>query len=101
MTDQGAGMASGGRRPSWRTWLLVAPLLVWLIAFVVAPAVILVVYSFCERDELGRVVFTLSLENYRRVFDPIYVSVFIRSIAYAAVTTAICIVLAYPVAWTI
>jgi spermidine/putrescine transport system permease protein len=88
-------------RPSWRAWLLFAPLLLWLLVFVVAPAIVLVVYSLCERDELGRVVFTLSLENYRRVFDPIYLSVFIRSIAYAAATTAICIVLAYPIAWTI
>ncbi|MGH7944400.1 MAG: ABC transporter permease [Opitutaceae bacterium] len=87
--------------PSWRTWLLFAPLLAWLLAFVVAPTALLIVYSFGERDELGRVIFSFSLENYRRVVDPIYLSVFGRSIAYAAVTTTICIVLGYPVAWTI
>jgi spermidine/putrescine transport system permease protein len=82
-------------------WLLLAPLAVWLVAFVVAPALILVAYSFSERDELGRVVFTFTLENYARAFDPVYLAVFGRSIGYAALTTAICAVLAYPVAWTL
>ncbi len=46
-------------------------------------------------------IFGFSLENYRRVFDPVYLGVFARSVGYAALTTAICIVLGYPVAWTI
>jgi spermidine/putrescine transport system permease protein len=92
---------SAGRRASWGTWLLLAPLVLWLLAFIVAPGAILVAYSFAERDELGRVIFGISLENFRRVFDPVYLGVFFRSIGYAAATTVICIVLAYPVAWTI
>ncbi len=87
--------------PGSTRWLLLAPLAVWLIAFVVAPALILVVYSFSERDELGRVVFTFTLENYARALDPVYLAVFGRSVGYAAVTTTICAVLAYPVAWTL
>ena len=85
--------------PGRTRWLLLAPLALWLAAFVVAPALILVAYSFAERDELGRVVFTFTLENYRRVADPVYLAIFGRSIGYAALTTAICVVLAYPVAW--
>lgn len=87
--------------PGVARWLLLAPLAVWLVAFVVAPALILVAYSFSERDELGRVAFTFTLENYARAFDPVYLAVFGRSVAYAAITTAICAVLAYPVAWTL
>ena len=82
-------------------WLLLAPLTLWLATFVVMPAGILVAYSFAERDELGRVIFTFTLENYGRVFGPVYLSVFARSVGYAALTTAICAVLAYPVAWCI
>ena len=86
-------MVSGtGLRPSWQTWLLLSPLLAWLIAFVVAPAAILLVYSFAQRDELGRVILTFSLDNYRRTFEPVYLGVFGRSIGYAAATTMICIV---------
>lgn len=82
-------------------WLLLVPLAIWLAAFVVAPAAILVAYSVAERDELGRVIFTFTLENYARVFDPVYLAVFGRSLGYAALTTAICAVLAYPAAWCI
>ena len=93
--------APGVALPGVARWLLLAPLAVWLVAFVVAPALILVVYSFSERDELGRVFFTFTLENYARAFDPVYLAVFGRSVAYAAITTGICAVLAYPVAWTL
>ena len=83
-------MTRSAHRPKFIVWLLAAPLALWLLAFVVAPAAILLVYSFTERDELGRVIFTFSLENYRRVFDPVYFAVFARSVGYAAMTTAIC-----------
>ncbi len=94
-----AADTSAQRRPGWAAWLLLTPLLVWLLAFVVAPAAILVAYSFAERDELGRVGFGFSLENYGRIADATYVAVFARSVGYAAITTAICAVLGYPVAW--
>lgn len=93
--------ATANCHPSVRAWLLLAPLLLWLLAFVLAPGVLLVAYSFAERDELGRVVFAFNLENYRRIADPVYIAVFGRSIAYAAITTTICVALGYPVAWFI
>jgi spermidine/putrescine transport system permease protein len=89
------------QRPGWRAWTLLAPMLAWLVAFVVVPTAILFVYSFCERDELGRVVFSFTTENYQRVADPIYLRIFVRSIGYAALTTAICVVVGFPVAFCI
>jgi len=97
----GAPVKGDRRTPHWRAWLLLAPMVAWLLAFVVAPTAILVVYSFCERDELGRVVFSFTLENYRRVFDAVYLRIFWRSIGYAGLTTVICIVVGYPVAYCI
>ena len=81
--------------------VLLFPLVAWLAVFVVAPTAILLVYSFCERDELGRVVFTFTLENYQRVFDPIYLRIFGRSIGYAALTTLLCVLIGYPAAYCI
>jgi spermidine/putrescine transport system permease protein len=88
-------------RPSWRAWLLLVPMVAWLVLFVVVPTAILAAYSFCERDELGRVVYTFTLENYRRAFEPVYIRIFARSIWYAALTTALCVVVGYPVAYCI
>ncbi len=73
----------------------------WLALFVIAPTAILLVYSFCDRDELGRIVFSFTLDNYRRVLDPIYLRIFLRSIGYAALTTGLCVVIGYPAAYCI
>ncbi|EYF05977.1 ABC transporter permease [Chondromyces apiculatus] len=89
------------RRPGLRGWLLFAPLMLWLFAFVIAPTAIMFVYSFCQRDELGQVVFEFSLSNYTRVFDKTYLKIFTNSIQYAAITTVICLLVGYPVAYFI
>jgi spermidine/putrescine transport system permease protein len=93
--------APDSRTPGWRAWVLVAPMVLWLVLFVVIPSLILLVYSFCERDEVGGVIFHFNLDNYRRVFDPIYLRIFVRSIGYAGLTTIICVVVGYPVAFYI
>lgn len=93
--------ASDRRTARWRAWALLAPMLAWLILFVVVPTLLLLVYSFCERDELGRVVYTFTWENYERVFDPVYLRIFGRSIGYAALTTVICVLVGFPVAYHI
>ena len=88
-------------RPGWRAWALLAPMVLWLVVFVVIPGIVLLVYSFCERDEVGGVIFNFSFDNYRRVFDPVYLRIFGRSIGYAALTTVLCVVIGYPVAFYI
>lgn len=72
-----------------------------MVAFIAIPIAILLVYSFCQRDDVGRVVFDFTFDNYVRVFDTTYLLIFLRSVGYAALTTGICIVLGYPMAYTI
>jgi len=100
-TGQVPEILAAQRSPGVRGWLLFAPLLLWLGAFVVAPTAIMLVYSFCQRDELGQVVFELSLSNYARVFDKTYLKILVSSIGYAGITTAVCLVVGYPVAYYI
>ncbi len=94
--------SSGAKRaPRTTGWLLLSPLLLWLLLFVVLPTTILFVYSFCQRDELGQVVFSFTGSNYARILDPIYLGIFGRSLWYATLTTALCLVIGYPVAYFI
>jgi spermidine/putrescine transport system permease protein len=81
--------------------VLLAPLLLWVMVFVVAPGALLAVYSFCDRDELGRVVFDFTTASYARVVDPVYLGIFARSIGYAAATTVLCLLIGFPVGWWI
>jgi spermidine/putrescine transport system permease protein len=97
----GSTTTGQGKPPGRTGWLLLAPLITWAIAFVVAPAVIMLVYSFAQRGTLGGVVYDFTLENYKSVGDPVYLQIVIRSIGYAAVTTAICLLAGYPVAYLI
>jgi spermidine/putrescine transport system permease protein len=95
-------LPEGRRTPGRIGWLLLAPLVLWAGAFVVAPAVIMGIASFLERGALGGVVWgTFSLDGYASVADPIYLRIVLRSIEYAALTTAICLVAGYPVAFFI
>lgn len=82
-------------------WLLLAPLLVWLLAFVVIPTLVMFAYSFCKRGTLGGVVWEFTLENWAAVLDPVYLRILVRSVLYAGLTTAACLLLGYPVAWQV
>lgn len=57
------------RRPGLLAWLVLSPLLLWLVVFVVVPTVMLVAVSFAERDSLGRVVWSFNTQNYLRALD--------------------------------
>ena len=88
-------------RTSAAAWLLLAPLAAWLVFFVVAPTALLVVISFCERDFIGRVVYRFTWANYLRAFDPVYLRILLRSLGYAVLTTAACLLAGYPLAYFI
>jgi spermidine/putrescine transport system permease protein len=97
-----AAPAGGPQRPPGLAgWLLLAPLVAWVAAFVVAPAVIMLAYSFARRGTLGGVVAAFTLENWAAVADPVYLRIVGRSLVYAALTTAVCLVAGYPVAYLI
>ncbi|MBM3843096.1 MAG: ABC transporter permease [Verrucomicrobia bacterium] len=90
-----------GARPGTLAWLLLAPLLAWLALFVVVPALLLLGCSLGERDEFGQVLWGFSLENYARLLDPVYLRIFLRSLGFAALTTGLCLLIGYPVAYQI
>jgi spermidine/putrescine transport system permease protein len=88
-----------GARPGAVAWLLLTPLLAWLALFVVVPALLLFGCSLGERDEFGQVLWGFSLENYARLLDPVYLRIFLRSLGFAALTTGLCLLIGYPVAY--
>src|SRR5437588_4519611 len=96
-----ASHAQSSPRPGLTAWLLLAPLLAWLAAFVVLPMVILLVYNFLHSAGFGEVEAKFTLDNYRRMLSPVYVLVLWRSVCYAALTTALCVAIGYPVAYFI
>jgi spermidine/putrescine transport system permease protein len=49
----------------------------------------------------GRAVFGFSLDNYKALWNPTYLTVVVRSILYALLTVGLCALIGYPVAYTI
>jgi spermidine/putrescine transport system permease protein len=85
-------------------WLVTLPPTVFLLVFFLAPALIVVVASFREPGEFGGLAPwpALSSDAFRFLLsDIIYLEIFGRSFFVAMLTTLICIVLAYPLAWLI
>jgi spermidine/putrescine transport system permease protein len=94
-------------------WLISGPPLAYLIVFFAIPVLIMVLASFRNpgefgglapllNDESGSRQLDLTTESYGRFFgDFLYTQLFLKSLAYAGVTTLVCLVIAYPLAMLI
>ncbi len=87
-------ISKSSQRPGARLWLL-APACTYLALFVLVPLVILWVYSFGGRDQLGRVVLGFSFDNYLRFIHGPYLSALLRSLVLSTLTTSSTLVLGY------
>ena len=70
---------------------LAGPYLLWMAAFIIVPLFIVIWYALTNAD--GR----FTLDNLTQIGR--YSSVFMRSLILAAVSTAICLVMAFPVGY--
>ncbi len=72
-----------------------APYTVWAVLFIVIPLVMVVYYTFTDADG------AFTFANFTKLFTKEYISIFMRSVAYAFLATCICLVLAFPLAYFI
>src|SRR5690554_5129294 len=75
------------------------PIIIYLMVLVGIPLLLVVLLSFFSRDSLGNIVFEISLDNYKKMFDPVYVRVFFNSFLLATLTGLISLYIGYPVAY--
>jgi spermidine/putrescine transport system permease protein len=80
-----------------RSWFLAPGAFVMLSLFFL-PLLIVLAYSFLSRGAYGGVMPPWNFENYTRIFDRLYLQIFWRSIWIAALSTALCLILAFPLA---
>ena len=75
-----------------------APHVAWAVLFIIAPIIFVAYYAFTATVD-GTVVF--SFENIKTFFTPTYLKIFGRSVLLALISTAICLLLGYPIAYFI
>jgi spermidine/putrescine transport system permease protein len=78
--------------------LFLAPAAALMIVTIAVPLAIICFYSLLTRGAYGGVERPWTTENYRLLFDPLYGAIFLRSFWIAAVATALCLVLGFPLA---
>jgi spermidine/putrescine transport system permease protein len=78
--------------------LFIAPSAVLMPTTLAVPLVIICGYSDLTRGAYGGVGPPWTFENYSRLLDRLYGTIFARSFGIAAVATALCLVLGFPLA---
>lgn len=79
---------------------MVKPYVIWSFLLIALPLVLIVLYSVTTGDN-SLLTIHFTLENFKKILDPIYVSVFVKSLEMGLLTTIICLILAYPMAYFI
>ncbi|MCY4069906.1 MAG: ABC transporter permease [Chloroflexi bacterium] len=81
-------------------FLLAIPTIAWLLILFVLPLVIVMIVSFMSRGRGGVAIMPFTIEHYQRSFG-IFSIILWRSISLAALTTLVCLVIGYPLAFFI
>ncbi len=85
---------------SKRSWLA-TPYVIWMALFTVIPILMMVVYAFTQEivvdAETGEKAVRFTLDNFAQMGS--YTVVFLRSFKLALVSTAVCLLIGYPVAY--
>lgn len=77
-------------------WILLAPLYLFTLLFVMIPILYMFLLSFLSRAEVWGVDFTFTLDNYKRILEPLYLNTFKESFLLAFLTTGLNILIGYP-----
>lgn len=70
----------------------------WIIVFFTLPLVIVWVYSFCARGPQGQIIYDFSFSDYLRSLEPIHLKIILKSLWIAFLSTAICLLVGFPMA---
>jgi spermidine/putrescine transport system permease protein len=95
--------------------MLAGPTILWMFGLLIIPLILTLIISFGKRSPDGDVIYTFTLDNYIRLagystncdngqascFNPLYLQILWRSISLAFNTTALVIILAYPLSYFI
>ena len=73
--------------------------LFWGLVFIVFPLFLILGHSLSSNTDLADFAFTL--DNFSRFFEPLYVKILLTSLVLAGVSTILCLIIGYPVAYII
>ncbi|MEA2451506.1 MAG: spermidine/putrescine transport system permease protein [Actinomycetota bacterium] len=81
--------------PRW----LIAPALIWILVFFVAPLMFMVAFSLGVNEGFFTVKFGVHLDQFKRLFDPIYLNIYKDTLVMAGTGTLLCLLIGFPFAY--
>ena len=97
----GSGASPGDRTGSRRLIVQLGPGAFWLVVFFLVPILLVLIYSFYGFAN-GQMIREFTLDNYIRAFETdIYRQVLFKSLRYGFITSLVCLLVAYPVAYAL
>lgn len=79
--------------------IFVFPYLIWIILFTILPLCVIVIFSFTEKTTPGNISTVFTFDNYKKLFDPLYLNVLKRSLLLALISSIACLLFGYPMAY--
>lgn len=73
----------------------------FVLVFIVIPTTLILIFSFCTADDLGNITSHFTLENFHKLFSPVYSEVVMNSLKIAFITTILVLLFAYPLAYIV
>jgi spermidine/putrescine transport system permease protein len=87
---------------NYNKYILIFPLLLWLLLFLVMPYLFILTQSVLATDDFGKVVYDLNFDSYIKIFtNPLYYETLIRTFIYAIIVAIACVLLSLPLAYFI
>lgn len=77
-------------------YAILLPIYLFTLVFVFFPMIYMVVLSFLTKASVWGVVPTFTIENYKKILEPVYFDTFVQSLKLAFLSTACIIVIGYP-----
>ena len=84
------------KRKNKSIYLMLVPIYAFTIIFVLFPILYMILLSFLSKAEVWGVVKEVTLDNYKKITEPLYIKTFLDSIKLAAISTGFVVLLGYP-----
>lgn len=99
-TDVSAPVQKERKRDFGLLWTI-SPVTIWMSVLFLLPLLLVFLVSFFSRSSFGGIVLPVTIENYIRFFDPLYLKILWVSCVLSFFTTFFCLLLGYPFAYII
>lgn len=75
--------------------------LLWTIIFILFPLILILIYSFNGNVGPGLGNYSFSLDNYKDFLNPLYMNILFTSLWLSLLSTLLCLIIGYPIAYII